>query len=518
MSDDDDAEEDFLLSIVKKIISTRAALIRNGSDDQCLTLFLHSGVQREFRTLFQLLSECEVSSISEELKSLKQFNPDYIRYSNQLKIVKHLIKTGAKINAKVKSGDLKGLTPLHLTVKQNDEEMTKLLIKHGADINVQDSNKMTPLDFSVKLNNLNMAKLLITELTKQSVTDAADSKETRPNLSSNIINKKTSLYLAVQSQVFAVDFVQLLLENGADVNEVDDDGNTVLHYLLNPMNPFLTGTMSSRLPEVMDILIHHQVNVNVNNSLNQTPIHLLLTNFSKYQDMLSWMSRTGAILHERDSNGHVLLKCSNLNMSLTEEDEKWTLLIKSGYNLFAKNSNEQTLLHYAAEVGLPSVVDYCISWDIQTNYLSTPETSSILLNRKTSILFTKDNLGHTPLQNFHPSCAACITRKILDDLKDYGLMNEIMLFHKVCRQNEPNLIIRMFRTGKVDLLQSDESGNIPCSYLNGRGFQRLFRDIRNATVFLVLSSVAIPRLGSASPFSCMPHELIQMLVSCLKFA
>jgi len=62
--------------------------------------------------------------------------------------VELLLDYGANIDIKSKDG--KGLTPLHFAVLLRDENMVKLLVNNGADINAQDNNGCTPLCTAAK--------------------------------------------------------------------------------------------------------------------------------------------------------------------------------------------------------------------------------------------------------------------------------------------------------------------------------------------------------------------------------
>lgn len=54
-----------------------------------------------------------------------------------------------------------GLTALHQCCIDDSEEMMRLLVRHGADVNAQDSEKWTPLHAAATCGHLHLAKFLI---------------------------------------------------------------------------------------------------------------------------------------------------------------------------------------------------------------------------------------------------------------------------------------------------------------------------------------------------------------------
>jgi ankyrin repeat protein len=57
--------------------------------------------------------------------------------------------------------DLKGLTGLHWSVKNNDIQMTSLLLNFKSDFSHKDTYGRTPLMIAIKNHNVDMVRLLI---------------------------------------------------------------------------------------------------------------------------------------------------------------------------------------------------------------------------------------------------------------------------------------------------------------------------------------------------------------------
>lgn len=81
---------------------------------------------------------------------------------NHIKIVEYLLKNKAKVNQVYTE---EGLTPVGLAVKLNEEEILKLLIKNGGNVNgyklAETDYKETPLLIALNNNNFQITELLL---------------------------------------------------------------------------------------------------------------------------------------------------------------------------------------------------------------------------------------------------------------------------------------------------------------------------------------------------------------------
>jgi ankyrin repeat protein len=133
--------------------------------------------------------------------------------SNPFDIVKLLLENGVRVNDR----NVRGETCLHLLEHRVEafpdaEELFQLLYRHGADVNIRDNAGNTPLH----LMRRNTEWTVFAPLVKQ------------PGLNLNARNRwgKTPLhFVALERQV---NIAVLLINGGADVNSIDDDGRTPL--------------------------------------------------------------------------------------------------------------------------------------------------------------------------------------------------------------------------------------------------------------------------------------------------
>jgi len=125
-----------------------------------------------------------------------------------LKTVEELLKYGTGVNTLYKTSGI-GYMPLHVVNKNKQEEVAKLLISCGADVNVQDETGKTPMFYATQNADLNITKLLL-------------------NNKANVKDNPELLNIAVLNE--CTEIVEVLLEHGVDVNTSDKHGRKALHF------------------------------------------------------------------------------------------------------------------------------------------------------------------------------------------------------------------------------------------------------------------------------------------------
>ena len=77
---------------------------------------------------------------------------------DNIELVKLLLEHGADVNIK---DDVDRKTPLYNACYKNKLNIAKLLLKHGADVNIKDGYGLTPLYNACYYNNIELIKLLL---------------------------------------------------------------------------------------------------------------------------------------------------------------------------------------------------------------------------------------------------------------------------------------------------------------------------------------------------------------------
>lgn len=143
-------------------------------------------------------------------------------------------------------------TPLHFASLYGHPKVARLLLEHGADVNLKSDHGDTPLRFlSDADRNLEVAKLLLDH--------SAD-----PNARS--IPGWNSLYEALRRG--HRDLTSLLLKHGADTNARDVDGFTLLYVA--PRNGDL------KVAQGLLVVLELDVDVNPCDNRGQTPVYVAL--------------------------------------------------------------------------------------------------------------------------------------------------------------------------------------------------------------------------------------------------
>ena len=142
---------------------------------------------------------------------------DKIR-NNDIKAVKEMIASGIDIN---RQNERNGYTPLMIAAcLRNHEEMAKLLISEGADVNAKKVNGTGV--FTQCINGV-LWKSVTLELAEILLSRGVDIDEARTSGGSQGF---TNLIMAVDSNNEEV--VRFLIKNGANVNAKTRDGDTAL--------------------------------------------------------------------------------------------------------------------------------------------------------------------------------------------------------------------------------------------------------------------------------------------------
>ena len=171
----------------------------------------------------------------------------YAVESNNYELVELFSHRGANLNA----SDIKGKTALH---KVESVEIAKFLIENGADINARDDSDCTPLH-------------------------CASGVALDPSMMDNLIAAMTPSSLIPKSQNNQKDrksIVSLLIEIGADINIVDNEGQSPVFY-----------AVIGRDLDVVKLLIRHGSDISITDNSGKNV--LLVAEESKQPKIVSFL-------------------------------------------------------------------------------------------------------------------------------------------------------------------------------------------------------------------------------------
>lgn len=213
----------------------------------------------------------------EMLKLFEKYNPDYnesdnygsnaLFFTRKAETVNYLLKNGADINKKNKSGR----TPLiqHSLAYENQDHV-KFLLEKGAYINAQDNEGVTTLMFAVQTDKTKIIDICLSEKADinikdnegktalfhtissfgilenvKSMTDNMFGDYARTDYVKNYMNQKK-----MEETDTAIRLIKLLVSNGADINAQDNKGNTLLMYAIALRNEPLINDILKLNPDV----------------------------------------------------------------------------------------------------------------------------------------------------------------------------------------------------------------------------------------------------------------------------
>ena len=221
------------------------------------------------------------------------------------------VKRSVDVNAQ----DRNGATPLHFASYHMWPKTARLLLDHGADPHAKNVKGRSPLHELIRgVHGVH---------TDQGRTYGYSS-----------IQESREVGVRLQN---ALNVARALLEHGVDVNSLDNDHATPLHF-----------ASSCGGLEIVRLLLGHGAKANVENNLGQTPLHLVSqsdTFSSENPNVARVLLELGLDVNARDKDGATPLHfaCSHGNFKTV------LVLLDHGAEVNAQSVDGQTPLHRASQ-------------------------------------------------------------------------------------------------------------------------------------------------------------------------
>lgn len=242
-----------------------------------------------------------------------------------------------------RSWDVNGLgfdrneTPLAVASRFGHAEAALTLLEHGADTKMRDKYGWSPLQRASENGHVDVVRVLLKHGAK---VMALDSTGTTPLHTSSAYGQPGS--------------ARVLLEHGADVHAKGMDGVTPLHWASNE--------------QVARILLDHGADPNAKDDFSRTPLRE--ARVKRRPEVARLLLERGAEEHNTDAMANTTpLHTASAAGQLAVV----TKLLKSGADVNAKGSDNNTPLHYASnEQVVRILLDHGADPNAQNNYNRTP--------------------------------------------------------------------------------------------------------------------------------------------------
>jgi ankyrin repeat protein len=201
----------------------------------------------------------------------------FVKQGNELAI-KFLLDKGADIDALTKSN---GQTPLHLAIENQNLAIVTLLLENGADPMAQDNKNVTAFALAISHGDVEIVKTLVARRLNVNTLARAGTIPAKP------------LMLAIEyGKEKVVDF---LIESGAQIEAMDENGNT----------PLIKAVADDRRLRIVRQLLERGANVNAKNHHGVTPLHVAVQSGS--ERMVNLLLEKQPDLEARTTNGETAL-------------------------------------------------------------------------------------------------------------------------------------------------------------------------------------------------------------------
>ncbi|MDA1675517.1 ankyrin repeat domain-containing protein [Bacillus cereus group sp. TH152-1LC] len=219
---------------------------------------------------------------------------------------------------------------LIIATLNNNLEGTKVLLRHGFDINIQGipGQGETPLTISARNNNFDLVQFLVAN---------------GANINSKNYAKTTSLMYATQNQ--NIEMVRFLIENNAEINEVGSNGSALKKALL------------SNADEIIKLLIENGADIKKVCSGLEPALNISAQEGNI--DMMNYLIEKGADVEWACGKGVTALiaACSSAGC----KTEVLELLLSKGANIHAKTKYNYSVVWHAMSYSKPEQLKFLIS-------------------------------------------------------------------------------------------------------------------------------------------------------------
>jgi ankyrin repeat protein len=242
----------------------------------------------------------------------------------------HLLSPLIQKRAMLSARNLKGQTPLHLASLAGDFNSVEILINKGSDIQAADNEGKSAIHYAAERSSIPVVRLIL---------DSYEGNLDLLALKDN--NGRAALHHSLGYICVKFDVVRMLLEKGANANDMDDLGNS-------PLAHYLSSFQFSIDRNICLVLLECGTNARSVNRAGETLAELYTTSGKVKVEILQLLKQYDVDIAKIDSDGKSLLHRMALGGSLTEEALEY-IFGNTNIYLNMTDLSGKTALQYAME-------------------------------------------------------------------------------------------------------------------------------------------------------------------------
>ena len=276
-----------------------------------------------------------------ELSKSKNMITNAVKGGN-IDVIGFLIEQGVEFDPETKPHDLMNKTPLAVACQTKQIDVVQFLLEKGARPNeVAFFNCDSNMDYIKLLLQYGGDVNILISVNEYSLIYEAYSHKNKDLLrylieeahaDINIKSRTGWTLLHFTAQAGKLDYVEYLIDHGADIDAQDNDGNS----------PFMLACLSNRV-DVYKYLHDKGADINIQTKRYGTPL-TFATSWG-WLNLAQLLIEWGANIEGKDCEDHTPLNIA-VNNGKVEFVE---LLCSKGANINSKNENEMTYLHIASQ-------------------------------------------------------------------------------------------------------------------------------------------------------------------------
>ena len=267
--------------------------------------------------------------------------------------VKNLLDSGADVNAKNEQGE----TALMVALFEEHDKIVVMLLAYGADVNVKNNDGNTAITFASQKymeimldkidwnENRNNLFFMVSEQIQDDSVDDTDFLRMILDSGANVdtLDENGNSVLFYASELGLANTVKILLDSGADVNKKNNSGETALQVAVAYNKPEIVTILQSHEADMvfMRKSLENEADMNAKNADGNTT--LMLASRDGHAEIVVMLLASGPDMNAKNHDGNTTLMLA----SREGHAEIVAMLLDSGADMNAKNNDDETALEFA---------------------------------------------------------------------------------------------------------------------------------------------------------------------------